>query len=101
MRRSVGLRPQINQSNRLDARRADLVEVTNPLRLSLEIVIELFETFAPRAHVCFELTLVILVVAKCQLLERALVFGELFTHAFELAFERLAKILFFALPALA
>src|SRR5439155_11017719 len=98
---SVGLRPEVDEPDRLDARRAHLVELADALRLAVEIAIELFEATAPGAHVGFELALLLVAEVEGQLPELvALVPGELLAHPLALTLEGFAQVLLLALAAL-
>src|SRR5438067_2572355 len=94
---SVRLRPEVNESHWLNTRGAHFVKVPNALRLALEIVRELLQALTPGAHVRFELTLLVIVIPKRELLKSALVPGQLLAHASQLALEGFPKILRLAL----
>ena len=66
---SVRLRPEVDEPDGLDALCAHFVELADALWLHLEISVELIEPAAPRAHVGFELALLLLVEIEGELLE--------------------------------
>src|SRR5438876_585290 len=98
--RSVSLRPEIDEPDWLDALRSHLVELSDALRLTVEVAIELLEATAPGAHVGFELALLVVVEVEAELPELvALVPGELFAHSLALTLEDLAQVFLLALAA--
>src|SRR3990172_5598540 len=99
-RASIGLRPQVDQADRLNPLGAHLVELTNAPGLPLEIAVELLEARAPGAHVGFELAPLVVVEAERELLELRLGLRELLANAVALPLEGGAQVIFLALAAL-
>src|SRR3990172_10460532 len=99
-RASIGLRPQVDQADRLNPLGAHLVELADALGLPLEVAVELLEARAPGAHVGFELAPLVVVEAERELLELRLGPRELLAHALALPLEGLAQVLLLALAAL-
>src|SRR5207247_1053692 len=92
-------RPEIDEPDRLDPLRAHVVELADPLRLALEIAVELLEACAPGTHVGFELPLLLVTEVESEVLETGLVLSELFAHALTLLLEGLTQVLLLPLPA--
>src|SRR5262249_25771090 len=58
---SVAFWPEIHEADRLDALRFNLIEIPNPLRLHLEVAVELGKAAVPRAHICLALSFLLVV----------------------------------------
>ena len=90
--RSVRLRPQVHEADRLHALRLHFVERPDAPRLLLQVAVELVEALAPVAHVRLELTPLVVVEVEGDLGVLALVAVELFDDALALAAKRLFEV---------